>query len=34
MEKSNPPFQAMSDMVQTSFEQTRKAMEQYLGLFK
>ena len=34
MEKSNPPFQAISDMVQTSFEQTSKAMEQYLGLFK
>jgi hypothetical protein len=28
------PFQGMSDMVQGSFEQTRKAMENCIGLFQ
>jgi hypothetical protein len=34
MAKSVPPVQGMSDMVQQGFEQSRKAMENYLGLFQ
>jgi len=34
MAKPDQPFQGMSDMVQQSFEQTRKAMENCIGLFQ
>jgi hypothetical protein len=34
MAKGDQPFSGMSDIVQQSFEQTRKAMDNYLDLFK
>jgi hypothetical protein len=34
MAKGDPPFQGMSDMMQQGFEQTSKAMDNYLDLFK
>ena len=34
MAKTDPPFQGMSDVVQQGFEQTRKAMENYIDLFQ
>jgi hypothetical protein len=34
MAESAPPFQGMSDMVQQTFDQSRKAMEDCIGLFQ
>jgi len=34
MAKPDQPFQGMSDMMQQSFEQTHKAMENCMGLFQ
>ncbi len=34
MAKTDQPFQGMTDMMQQSFEQTRKAMENCINLFQ
>jgi hypothetical protein len=34
MATTDPPFQGMSDMVQQSFEQTRKAMDNCIDMFQ